>query len=306
MKSIRLTRRKALLGMAGLATGIWASSVQSAEAKTWTPRYALASCLFGKSSLEDILAVTKTTGAEYIDLWPLPHGDQRNQIEEMGNDRFATLLEQYGVKLGLTTRYDLGPFRLKEEIKFVAEFKGKMIVTGSGGPKGLKGEELKKEIERLYENLKPHIALFEKHGLVLAVENHLNTLLDSPDAVRYFADCIDSDSVGVAFAPYHLPQIESQLAELIRHCGPKTVLFYAWQHGKGSGQLPKEEELQQLPGRGTLDFTPLLRALMELKFEGLTEIFMHPFPRGISILETVESSVKEIVRAKNYLADLVI
>lgn len=264
-------------------------------------RYALASSLFGKASLEEILSVTKSTGAEFIDLWPLPHGSQRNQVEEMGRDCFAELLNKYELKLGLTTRFDLGPFRLKEEIDFVADFKGKMIVTGPGGTKGLKGDELKREIVRFYENLKPHLESFEKRGLVLAVENHSNMLLDSPDAVRYFADCIDTDSVGLAFAPYHLPQDETLLSDLIRHCGRKIALFYAWQHGKGSSKLPKEDELLQLPGRGPLDFRPLLKSLREIRFDGFTEIFMHPFPRGIGILDTVEQSAAEIFRAKKHL-----
>jgi protease I len=57
----------------------------------------------------------------------------------------------------------------------------------------------------------------------------------------------------------------------------KLTLFYAWEHGMGCMKpMPKEEELQQMPGRGKLDWKPLLAALKQINFTGPTEIFMHP------------------------------
>jgi sugar phosphate isomerase/epimerase len=65
---------------------------------------------------------------------------------------------------------------------------------------------------------------------------------------------------------------------------------------------PKEDELLQLPGRGPLDFYPLVSALREIAFDGWTSIFMHPFPRGIPIVEGGVSAVTaEINRARAYL-----
>jgi sugar phosphate isomerase/epimerase len=68
-------------------------------------------------------------------------------------------------------------------------------------------------------------------------------------------------------------------------------------------KLPKEQELLQMPGRGPLDFTPLLRALKQMNYQGFTEIFMHPVPRGIPILETTVAVTAEINRAKAYLEE---
>jgi sugar phosphate isomerase/epimerase len=65
--------------------------------------------------------------------------------------------------------------------------------------------------------------------------------------------------------------------------------------------MPKEEELQQMPGRGKLDWRPLLAALKEIRFTGPTEIFMHPTPRGIPILPTAAETTAEILRAKTFL-----
>jgi sugar phosphate isomerase/epimerase len=69
--------------------------------------------------------------------------------------------------------------------------------------------------------------------------------------------------------------------------------------------MPKEEELQQMPGRGKLDWKPLLSALKEINFTGPTEIFMHPTPRGIPILPTAAETTAEIIRAKQHLDSLI-
>ena len=80
-------------------------------------------------------------------------------------------------------------------------------------------------------------------------------------------------------------------------------MFYAWQHGMGCmKKLPKEQELLQMPGRGKLDFAPLMEALAKSKYSGWIEIFMHPVPRGIPILETTEKVTAEINRSRDYLS----
>src|SRR5690606_39097047 len=68
-------------------------------------------------------------------------------------------------------------------------------------------------------------------------------------------------------------------------------------------KLPKEQELKQLPHRGPLDWTPLLAALKEIDYQGRTEIFMHPVPRGIPILPTIEEVTAEINAARAYLQE---
>ena len=79
-------------------------------------------------------------------------------------------------------------------------------------------------------------------------------------------------------------------------------MFYAWQYGMGCmKKLPKEQELLQMPGRGKLDFTLIVKSLKAINYSGYTSIFMHPVPRGIPILPTAKETTKEINRAKNYL-----
>lgn len=287
---------------AGTALGIAAGAVRGSPDQPVRLRYILASSLFGKLRLEDILAEVNKTGAKHIDLWPEIHANQREQMDAMGHARFAALLGKHGVRLGMTTRYDLGPFGLREEMKTVRRLGGSLIVTGSQGPKGLAGAECKKAVGDFLEKMKPHVAAAEDAGVTIAIENHAQALVASPDSLRYFAELSTSPRLGIAFAPYHLPQDPQILARLIQDLGPKVVHFYAWQEGRGCfKKMPKSEELEQMPGRGKLDFRPILSALAKIGYRGWTEIFMHPVPRGIPILDTVPAVTAEINRARQYL-----
>lgn len=271
----------------------------SAPLKT---NYMLGSCLYGYMYLGEILPEVRKTGASAIDLWPKVHGNQREQLDDLGEQKVLAMLKQHGVSLGCITQYKLGPFGLQEEMRLAQRLGCQTMVTGGEGPKDRKGNELKQAVATFCEQLKPHLAIAEETGVTIAIENHANNLIDSPDSMKWLAELAPSPNLGIAFAPYHLPQDGRQLAELIRALGSSLKVFYAWQHGLGCmTRLPKEQELLQLPGRGELDFTPLLSALREIGFDGWTEIFMHPFPRGIPIHETAAEITAEVNRAREYL-----
>ena len=273
--------------------------------KPFELNYILASCMYGTLPLAEIVPEVKRIGSDRIDIWPRVHGDQREQVESMGNDAFAELLTDHGVGLGISTRFDLGPFGLEEEMAFCQEFGASLIVTGSKGPKDLTGEELRAAVADFAEALKPHIAAAENHGITISIENHSSALIESPDSMRWLIEFTDSPHLGIALAPYHLPDDAQLVAQLIEDLGQGLSLFYAWQHGMGCHEkLPKEQELMQMPGRGSLDFGQILSALKKIDYAGWTEIFMHPVPRGIPILDTAADVTDEINRARHYLDQL--
>ena len=273
--------------------------------KPFELNYILASCMYGTTPLAEIVPEVKKSESEHIDIWPRVHGNQREQVEAVGNDAFAALLATHGVGLGISTRFDLGPFGLEEEMAFVREFGASLIVTGSKGPKGLVGEELRTAVADFAKGLKPHIAAAEKHDITISIENHGSALIETPDSMKWLIEFTDSPHLGIALAPYHLPDDAQLVAKLIADLGQGLALFYAWQHGMGCHEkLPKEQELLQLPGRGSLDFAPILAALKKINYSGWTEIFMHPVPRGIPILDSTEDVTGEINRARHYLDQL--
>lgn len=300
-------RRKFLrvAALAGTLPGFLRSPIIQDSNSKLEFKYMLGSCMYGFTDLKEILPEVKKIGASAIDLWPKVHGNQREQLDKMGEDKFVELLGKYGVRLGCITQYKLGPFGLRDEMRLVKKLGGSTIVTGAVGPKGLKGSELKTAVSAFIEKMKPHLEIAEATGVTIAIENHGNSLIESPESMRYLVELRTSKKLAIAFAPYHLPQEADALSELIRDLGNSIEVFYAWQHGMGCmKKLPKKQELFQMPGRGSLNFKPLIDALGAIDYRGWVEIFMHPFPRGIPILGTTEKVTEEINRARAYLEGL--
>ena len=275
------------------------------ESEPFQLKYILGSCMYGYQYVGEILPEVRKTGATALDIWPRVHGNQREQLTDLGEDKFAAMLKQHEITLGCITQYKLGPFGLQDEMRLAQRFGCRTIVTGGRGPAGLKGNDLKAGVQDFIEKMKPHLEVAEETGVTIAIENHGNNLIESPDSLKWLAELRPSKHLAIAFAPYHLPQDAKMLALLMETLGESIAVFYAWQHGMGCHEkLPKEQELLQMPGRGDLDFGPLLAALKQMKYSGWTEIFMHPVPRGIPILETASAVTAEINRSRNYLDQL--
>ena len=268
-------------------------------------KYLLASCLYGYTYLGEILPEVASTGSAAIDLWPKVHGNQREQLDDLGEAKFLELLKRHQVQVGCLTQYPLGPFGLTDEMRLAKRLGCSTLVTGSRGPRGLQGDELKKAIRQFIESMKPHLEVAAECGVTIAIENHGNQLIESRDSLLWLAELRPNRHLGIALAPYHLPQDAKDLADLITSLDESIEVFYAWQHGMGcTKKLPKEQELLQLPGRGDLDFRPLVRALEAIDYQGWTEIFMHPVPRGISMLPSVTEVSAEVNRSRDYLEQL--
>ena len=275
------------------------------EPKPFRLNYLLGSCMYGYQYVGEIFPEVRNSGATSIDIWPKVHGNQREQLTDLGEEKFASMLDEHEIKLGCITQYKLGPFGLQDEMRLAQRLGCRTIVTGGSGPKGLKGAELKSAIVQFIEKMKPHLEVAEATGVTVAIENHANNLIESPDSLKWLVDLRPTKNLAVAFAPYHLPQDTKLLSDLMAALGEGISVFYAWQHGMGCHKkLPKEQEMLQLPGRGDLDFQPLLATLKRINYSGWTEIFMHPVPRGISILPSTSEVTNEINRSRTYLDKL--
>ena len=292
-----------MLAAASLLTAkSWALAAKREEFRF---NYIVGSSMYGELPLSEILPEIRKSGASLIDVWPRVHGNQREQIEAMGHDRFAAMLEEHRVRLGCLTRYDLGPFGLAPEMPVAKRFGCKLMVCGGRGPNGLKGDELKTAVRRFAEQMKPHLETAEDHGVTIAIENHGNSLIDSPDSLKWLIELRPSDNLKIALAPYHLEHLgvdAPSLGKLVAALGNHVGVFYAWQYGMGcSKKLPKEQELLQMPGRGDFSFAPVIKAMKAADYRGFTEIFMHPVPRGIPIQPTAGATTAEINRSRTYL-----
>lgn len=266
-------------------------------------RYVLSSALYGEMPLEEILPEVEKAGCEAIDIWCKVHGNQREQIADMGDDAFAKLMKKFGVKLGVSTRYPLGPLKLQEEMAWVKKHGGRIVLCGSTGPKDPEGKAAKEAVKKFLEDMKPHVAKAEELGVTIAIENHVGQAIYHPDSLRYFADFNRSSNLGIAFAPHHLFRWPDEIPKLIRDLGAKQIPFiYFQEHSEGMlKKTSKEIEMQQLPGLGRLDYRLIVKALSDIGFTGYVEIFMHPTPRGVPILPTVTEITAAINQSRQYV-----
>ena len=70
----------------GAAAALAAAPTLAARPK-FRLNYILSSSMYGTLPLNTILPEVSKTGAGTIDIWPRVHGNQREQIEEMGRSR---------------------------------------------------------------------------------------------------------------------------------------------------------------------------------------------------------------------------
>ncbi len=211
---LNMKRRTFLQALAAVA-----ATPAFAATEPFKLRYVLSSALYGEMPLDVILPEVAKASCEAIDIWCKVHGNQREQITEMGDDAFVALLKKHGVKLGLSTRYPLGPFKLQDEMAWVKKHGGEIVLCGSSGPKDPEGDAAKEAVKKFLEDMKPHVAKAEELGIIVAIENHIGQAIYHPDSLRYFAEFNRSANLGIAFAPHHLHRWTEQIPKLIRDLG---------------------------------------------------------------------------------------
>lgn len=296
-------RRFIQLGSAGIAAGI--TRAAEPQPAGWRPRYVLSTSIYGNLPVADLAAEVKTAGCDGLDVWAGRWGNQREQVEAMGLDAFRAVLARHGTRVACFTCMDTGMLKAEAPLRMMHALGGDTVVAlipgGGARAKELQGDALKAAIRETAEKLKPVAAAAGELGVKLAIENHSGGLLAQPEAIVRLVEAIPDRHVGLAFAPYHLPQDPALLGRLVGEVGERIHYFYAWQHGDGSGDIPPAQQRRQLPGVGPLDFKPMFAALKRQRYRGWTSIFMHPTPRGSPMHPTVGAVTAELNRARAYL-----
>jgi sugar phosphate isomerase/epimerase len=224
-------------------------------------------------------------GFEAVDIWSgyqgCPHLD--DVAKRLGAEGLKDVLARNKLKLFAFSVYVGGFAKYAERL---GKAGGGGAVRGSAGP--CKPAELTGRMRSFLESLKPEIDLAAANNSRLAIENHGNALLDSPDSFKAFVDLNQSPQVGIALAPYHVQGIKASVEEVIGISGRQLFFFYAWQHAEGTGQLP---------GHGPTDFGPWVAALLKVQYGGYVNAFMH------GDLAPDEMS-KALAKSRDYLGKL--
>lgn len=274
-----------------------AAAESSGAGKTFTLNTLLASSLYGHVHIREIVPEVRKAGLDALDVWCPRWVKHRTEIDEMGHEAFLALLKQHKTRLGAISPYNLGPFRLNDELRVIAKLGGTLSICGSTK----RADDVKQGVKDFIEKLKPHTDVAEEVGVTIGIENHGGALLSSPDSLRRFAEFAKSPRLGIVLAPYHLPQDPEVLAGLIRDVGPKLAHIYAWQRPGKPKKGEKRDPLPALPGHGGMDFTPIVAALKATGFKGWTEIFTHAHKFSGAMCATTDAVTQQVIGSRKYL-----
>jgi sugar phosphate isomerase/epimerase len=283
--------RTAAVPLAALAMPGMASLARAAPAAAWRMRLAFSSVMLAELPIEEVCARAAKLGFEEIDIW-CPFDNCKHLadvVARLGPDGLKALLAKHKLALASFTTYTTA----KEAVgfpayaDFIGKFGGGVVVRESQYIR-VKPEELTTAMRAFFEKLKPQIDKAAETKVRLAIENHGDALLGTPDSFKAFVDLNPAPQhVGLGVAPYHLQNIKASVEDVIRIAGSQLLFFYAWQSAAG---------MNQLPGHGPADFVPWLKALAEVRYQGPVSPFMHGHP-------TPEELSAGIVKACAYLKD---
>jgi sugar phosphate isomerase/epimerase len=276
-----LGRRQFLRGTAATLALAGLSGRAIAEpASSWRMRLALSSVMLAELPIEEVCARAARLGFEAIDIW-CPFGKCKHLTEvvaHLGPDGLKELLAKHKLTLASFTTYRVGPEKVgfPAYADFIGKFGGGVVVRESEYTK-VKPENLTAAMRAFFEKLKPQIEMAAENKVRLAIENHSDAMLNSPDSFKAFVDLNPAPQhVGLGVAPYHLQNIKAPVDEVIRTAGSQLLFFYAWQAADG---------MKQLPGHGPADLVPWLKALAEIRYAGFVNPFLHgePTPEELSV-----------------------
>ena len=276
--------RGAAIGVAAAGISVGAAEPKRKKRPKWKMRLSTSSIHYMQLPIEQACERIAKLGFEAIDIWSAhegcPHLD--DVARRLGPDGLKELLAKHKLKLFAFSVYRGGYARYAE---LLGKAGGGVAVRGSAG--GCKPEELTGRMKKFLEGLKPLAELAEKHNSYLAIENHGNSLLSTLDSFKAFVDINKSPRLGIALAPYHVQGLKAPVEKAITLCGDQLFFLYAWQRQGG---------LKQLPGVGSTDMTPWIRALANINYRGYVNPFMHGHPAA-----NVMSA--NLAKARDYLIE---
>ena len=278
----RLTRRAVVRSVAGAggaaATGLVPRVAQAAGDVAEPPfRFSVSTIMYHDSPFEVAIEEIAKTGCHAVDLWEASAGYPTNHMQWVDKNRPEMLrefVENFGLKLwSFSIYWSPGDKRL-ERLQWLADAGGEVAVLGGGA-----GAD--QPVEAGIQGLRPLVEKAEDLGVKVAGENHGGSSLNSIASMREFVGLAQSPALGIALAPYHVMGADEPVTEAVEAIGEKLFFFYAWQRAPG---------MAELPGDGTLDFVPVLRALREVDYEGYVNIFTHTHvPRDEMTSAVIES-----------------
>jgi sugar phosphate isomerase/epimerase len=278
-----IDRRGFLAAAAGGAAAAMAGpglcgATTATAAGRWKMRLSTSTIHYSRLPIEKACQRIAALGFEAVDVWSAhagcPHLD--DVLRRLGPEGLKDVLAKNNLKLYAFSVYQGGYAKYAE---LLGKAGGGVAIRGSAGPCDPK--ELGTRMKAFIAGLRPELELAEKYDSYLAIENHGNALLDSPDSFKAFVEINTHPRLGIALAPYHLQGRKTPVEEVIGIAGRQLFFFYAWQRAGG---------VAQLPGIGPTDFKPWIAALAKSGYRWYVNPFMHHEPEPDAMSEALAKS----------------
>ena len=137
------------------------------------------------------------------------------------------------------------------------------VIVGIGGRPG----ELDELLPRLIERLDKLGSIAQRAGVIIALEHHINTAVETPEAVQQIMAQISSPAIRLNFDISHFNVLGIPVDESIT----KMIPYSVHTHIKDErGRAPRHEYL--IPGEGEFDYTSYLKLMNAAGYEGTISV----------------------------------
>ena len=169
----------AMPGLSGLA--------RAAPATSWRMRLAFSSVMLAELPIEEVCARAAKLGFEAIDIWcPFDRCKHlADVVARLGSEGLKQLLAKHQLTLASFTTYTTEKEALgfPAYADFIGKFGGGVVVRESQYIR-VKPEDLTAAMRSFFEKLKPQIEQAAQAKVRLAIENHGDALLSTPDSFK--------------------------------------------------------------------------------------------------------------------------
>jgi len=256
----------------------------------------------GASTLEDMCKVLQKAGYEYLSLAVLsPTGAHPERFTKDDTAKMRRTVKKYGIKITsfgvIWPSYYVMAATSDEEFNrnlnyakkladLAVELDAKAMNLGGGAggraiPMGLTGRDTRTQALELIAKLWKEASKYyeEKKVMVGPESNGKGILMDDIKEQMQVVDMVGSPSFGITadFRPMY--RIELSIANSLRAAGRRIKLIHI---ADNNGEIP---------GRGTLDFVEIFRALKDIGYDG--ELCLEA-SLGENYLEALKESKKFI------------
>lgn len=158
----------------------------------------------------------------------------------------------------------------RRALALAAELRAPSIQTEPGGPLE-PGRSWRSAAGVFYDELMPCVETAERLGVMLLIEPEPGLLIERFEQYLEFVGRIDSPAVGLNFDIGHAYCVGEDPQEWIARMAPHTKHYHI------EDIAHSREHAHLVPGRGSIDFETVLRAIQATGYDGWITVELYPY-----------------------------